>query len=70
MYERRQTKQITVGKVPVGGGAPITVQSMTTKPLKVWHKLFRVLPFRSSLTFIINTRWLSLQWKLASTGCD
>ena len=30
MYERRQTKQITVGKVPVGGGAPITVQSMTT----------------------------------------
>ncbi|CAB4616642.1 unannotated protein [freshwater metagenome] len=30
MYERRQTKQITVGKVPVGGGSPITVQSMTT----------------------------------------
>lgn len=30
MYERRQTKQITVGKVPVGGGAPVTVQSMTT----------------------------------------
>ena len=29
MFERRQTKQITVGKVPVGGGAPITVQSMT-----------------------------------------
>lgn len=30
MYERRQSKQITVGKVPVGGGAPVTVQSMTT----------------------------------------
>jgi len=30
MFERRQTKQLTVGKVPVGGGAPITVQSMTT----------------------------------------
>jgi len=30
MYERRQTKQLTVGKVPVGGGAPVTVQSMTT----------------------------------------
>ena len=28
--ERRQTRQITVGKVPVGGGAPVTVQSMTT----------------------------------------
>jgi (E)-4-hydroxy-3-methylbut-2-enyl-diphosphate synthase len=30
MFERRQTNQITVGKVPVGGGAPVTVQSMTT----------------------------------------
>ncbi len=30
MFERRTTKQITVGKVPVGGGAPISVQSMTT----------------------------------------
>lgn len=28
--ERRQTKQINVGSVPVGGGAPISVQSMTT----------------------------------------
>ncbi len=30
MFERRNTKQISVGKVLVGGGAPITVQSMTT----------------------------------------
>ena len=30
MFERRTTRQITVGKVPVGGGAPVTVQSMTT----------------------------------------
>ena len=30
MYERRATRQLTVGKVPVGGGAPVTVQSMTT----------------------------------------
>ncbi len=28
--ERRATRQITVGTVPVGGGSPITVQSMTT----------------------------------------
>jgi len=28
-FERRQTKQIHLGKVPVGGGAPISVQSMT-----------------------------------------
>jgi (E)-4-hydroxy-3-methylbut-2-enyl-diphosphate synthase len=29
LTNRRPTKQIMVGKVPVGGGAPITVQSMT-----------------------------------------
>jgi len=29
-YERRVTQQILVGKVPVGGGAPVSVQSMTT----------------------------------------
>lgn len=28
-YERRKTRQIHVGSVPVGGDAPITVQSMT-----------------------------------------
>ena len=29
-FKRRLTKQIMVGDLPVGGGAPITVQSMTT----------------------------------------
>ena len=29
-YERRSTRQLHVGDVAVGGGAPITVQSMTT----------------------------------------
>lgn len=29
-FERRPTRRIMVGSVPVGGGAPITVQSMTT----------------------------------------
>ncbi len=29
MFERRKTRQIFVGKVPVGGDSPITVQSMT-----------------------------------------
>jgi (E)-4-hydroxy-3-methylbut-2-enyl-diphosphate synthase len=29
MFERRRTRQILVGKVPVGGDAPVTVQSMT-----------------------------------------
>jgi (E)-4-hydroxy-3-methylbut-2-enyl-diphosphate synthase len=30
--ERRQSRQIHVGRVPVGGGAPITVQTMTNTP--------------------------------------
>ena len=30
--ERRKSRQIMVGNVPVGGGAPITVQSMTNTP--------------------------------------
>ena len=29
-FERRQTRKLHVGDVPVGGGAPVTVQSMTT----------------------------------------
>ena len=30
MIERRKTRQVMVGTVPVGGGAPVSVQSMTT----------------------------------------
>jgi len=30
LAERRQSRQIMVGSVPVGGGAPVSVQSMTT----------------------------------------
>ncbi|MFC2153501.1 flavodoxin-dependent (E)-4-hydroxy-3-methylbut-2-enyl-diphosphate synthase, partial [Actinomycetota bacterium] len=29
-YERRTTRRLMVGDVPVGDGAPISVQSMTT----------------------------------------
>jgi (E)-4-hydroxy-3-methylbut-2-enyl-diphosphate synthase len=29
-FQRRETRQIHVGDVPVGGGAPVSVQSMTT----------------------------------------
>ena len=32
--ERRKTRQVTVGGVGIGGGAPITVQSMTTTDLR------------------------------------
>src|SRR3712207_83248 len=30
MYERRRSRRIYVGRVPVGGGAQISIQSMTT----------------------------------------
>src|SRR6476469_8605687 len=30
MRERRTSRQLMVGTVPVGGGAPVSVQSMTT----------------------------------------
>jgi (E)-4-hydroxy-3-methylbut-2-enyl-diphosphate synthase len=32
LAERRRSRQIKVGKVPVGGDAPVSVQSMTTTP--------------------------------------
>ncbi|MCB9965244.1 MAG: flavodoxin-dependent (E)-4-hydroxy-3-methylbut-2-enyl-diphosphate synthase [Rhodospirillales bacterium] len=32
MINRRKSRQVMVGNVPVGGGAPITVQSMTNTP--------------------------------------
>ena len=34
---RRETRAINVGRIPVGGGAPISVQSMTTTDTRdVW----------------------------------
>lgn len=43
MYERRQTRQVMVGKVPVGGGAPVTVQSMaTTKTTDIYPTLNQI----------------------------
>ena len=29
MFERKSTRQISVGKIKIGGGAPISIQSMT-----------------------------------------
>ena len=43
MYERRRTRRIYVGRVPVGGGAPISIQSMTvTKTDDVQATLIQV----------------------------
>ena len=32
MGERKKTRQILVGKVKMGGGAPVTIQSMLNTP--------------------------------------
>ena len=32
MTERRKSQQVMAGKVPIGGGAPITIQSMLNTP--------------------------------------
>ena len=43
MFERRRTRRIYVGSVPVGGGAPISIQSMTvTKTDNVEATLIQV----------------------------
>ena len=34
MIERRKTKKIYVGDVPIGGNSPITIQSMTNTDTK------------------------------------
>jgi len=40
-YPRKITRQVFVGNVPIGGGAPITIQSMTTSKT---HDLGSILP--------------------------
>lgn len=49
MIERKDTRSVVVGKIPIGGGSPVTVQSMTTLPpsdvdgtVKEIHALERV----------------------------
>ena len=43
MHERRRTRRIYVGRVPVGGGAPVSIQSMTvTKTDDVQATLIQV----------------------------
>jgi len=43
MSERRETRAVRVGRVQVGGGAPVTVQSMTTtKTTDVWGTLTQI----------------------------
>ncbi|GIR37356.1 MAG: hypothetical protein CM15mP49_27410 [Actinomycetota bacterium] len=36
--KQKNTRQILVGDVPVGGNAPITVQSMTTTKPLMWMR--------------------------------
>ncbi|ABB16075.1 MULTISPECIES: flavodoxin-dependent (E)-4-hydroxy-3-methylbut-2-enyl-diphosphate synthase [Carboxydothermus] len=41
LLPRRKTKTIFIGTVPVGGDAPITVQSMTNTDTRDWQKTLR-----------------------------
>jgi len=53
--ERRETRQIHVGDVPVGGGAPVTVQSMTiTKTADVDATLAQVYALRGAGADIVR----------------
>jgi (E)-4-hydroxy-3-methylbut-2-enyl-diphosphate synthase len=55
MFPRRQTRQIHVGSVPVGGGAPITVQSMTvTKTADVDGTLAQIYELASAGADIVR----------------
>ena len=40
-YKRNQTRQINVGGVAIGGGAPVSVQSMTNTDTRDWRATVR-----------------------------
>ncbi|EGY78569.1 4-hydroxy-3-methylbut-2-en-1-yl diphosphate synthase [Peptoniphilus indolicus ATCC 29427] len=61
MINRRQTKQIMIGNIPVGGDAPITVQSMTnTKTKDVQSTVAQILQLENAgcdiIRFAVNDR--------------
>ncbi|SMB83815.1 4-hydroxy-3-methylbut-2-en-1-yl diphosphate synthase [Peptoniphilus asaccharolyticus DSM 20463] len=61
MINRKQTKQIMVGNIPVGGDAPITVQSMTnTKTKDVESTVKQILALEDAgcdiIRFAVNDR--------------
>src|SRR5579871_2006290 len=54
-YPRRPTRQLMVGQVPVGGGAPITVQSMTiTKTADVEGTLAQIYALKAAGADIVR----------------
>jgi (E)-4-hydroxy-3-methylbut-2-enyl-diphosphate synthase len=54
-FPRRETRQVMVGSVPVGGGAPITVQSMTiTKTADVEGTLAQIYALKAAGADIVR----------------
>jgi (E)-4-hydroxy-3-methylbut-2-enyl-diphosphate synthase len=54
-YPRRPTRQLMVGKVPVGGGSPVTVQSMTiTKTADVDGTLAQIYALKAAGADIVR----------------
>src|SRR5579872_4516052 len=54
-YPRRQTRRVMVGRIPVGDGAPITVQSMSiTKTADVEGTLAQIYALKSAGADIVR----------------
>jgi (E)-4-hydroxy-3-methylbut-2-enyl-diphosphate synthase len=61
-YPRRPTRQIFVGPVPVGGGAAVSVQSMTiTKTADIDATLSQVYALHEAGADIVRCAWND-QW--------
>lgn len=59
--ERRQTRSITIGPVAVGGGAPVSIQSMTTiRPSKVDEAASQILSLATAGCDIVRTSVFNL----------
>ena len=61
MIERRKTRQIHIGNIAIGGGAPISVQSMTnTKTTDTAATVAQI----NALQAVILYGWLCRIWML------
>ena len=56
MYKRRQSREVTVGNVKIGGNNPISIQSMTnTKTKDVTSTVNQILALEKPLpSFFVN----------------
>ena len=61
LAERRLSRQIMVGSVPVGGGAPVSVQSMaTTLTVRAWARMFLPAPAPANAKAVTDSVFAAL----------